>query len=177
MEGGTKSASRDVAKGSGGPNTSAKSINRKKEVTLGGPAAFKDNGWELSDELKENLDRLIVVLKSKKKKIMVRGHASPRPYPKNLDFNYPQMPLENRWDLSFARAVEVSEYMVKVGGIDRERVVVSAVGDTEPHTIFQDSGSSESQDPESTENQLNGINRRVDVFLIDSYIKAKQTEE
>ncbi len=169
MKGGKKKANLEDAKGRGGPNSSANRINHGRKVTLGGPAAFGDNGWELSETLKKDLDQLIEILKPKKKKIMVRGHSSSRPYPAGLKLNYPYFPIKNRWDLSFARALEVSDYLVETGGIAKERVVVSAVGDTEPHTIYRD--------PESGENNLKGINRRVDVFLIDSYIKVKESEE
>jgi chemotaxis protein MotB len=167
--GGTKKANLEKAKGRGGPNSSANRINHGKSNTLGGPAAFGDNGWELSETLKKELDDLIEILKTKNKKIMVRGHSSTRPYPKNIKLDYPHFSIKNRWDLSFARALEVSNYLVNTGRIDKERVVVSAVGDTEPHTIYRD--------PDSGENFLKGINRRVDVFLIDSYIKSKESEE
>jgi flagellar motor protein MotB len=59
-------------------------------------------------------------------------------------------------DLLYARARTTAEYLI-AKGIDRRRLVVSAAGSNEPRKVTR-------------RKELQKLNRRVDVFLIDSYI-------
>jgi flagellar motor protein MotB len=64
--------------------------------------------------------------------------------------------VADAWDLSFARAQAVADYLIG-RGVDRERVLVSAAGTTEPRV-------------RPRERMAQRQNRRVDVFAVDSYI-------
>ncbi len=152
MEGGTKRRSRQ-AKGPGGAFTAVRRINHGTIITLGGPAIFPRFGAELSDDLKARLDVITRVIKHKPNKIVVRGHATPEPLP-------PGSPYRDPTDLSYARARNVAEYLMKKG-IAPERLYVSAVGASEPWRITK-------------RPDVFSQNHRVDVFVIDSYISPSQ---
>ena len=94
---------------------------------------------------------------------MIRGHATREPLPADANLTFQGFPIRNQWDLSFARAVAVAEYLQKKG-LDRRRMVISAAGDTEPRNSTR-------------QKDLRKLNRRVDVFLIDSYITHPKRSE
>lgn len=154
-EGGTKKFSRD-SEGEAGPNKKAERINHGTVVTLGGPTLFEPFDAGLTDSLKANLDILAEVLAKKRNRLMIRGHASPEPLPREKVLEFQGFQVRDHWDLSFARARTVADYLAN-RGIDRRRLLVSAAGDTEPKN-------------RSREKRHRQQNRRVDVFLIDSYI-------
>lgn len=147
-EGGTKRASRN-SKGGGGAHKSVQRISHGTVVTMGGPAIFGRFDATLSEDLTKNLDVIAQVLKTKENRFFVRGHASAEPLPDDCIYR-------DKLDLSFARAHIVAQYFIEQG-IDPRRILVSAVGDSEPRLV--------TRDPEAQK-----LNRRVDVFLIDSYI-------
>lgn len=91
------------------------------------------------------------MLKTRSNLICVRGHASPEPLPFDS-------PFADQFALSFARAEAVANYLIEDQKIPQERIIVSAAGDTEPRMLSRDA-------------EQMGSNRRVDVFLIDTYIK------
>lgn len=146
-EGGVKKASREDDGPSGAEKT-VRRVNHGMVVTLGGPTMFERFSAELSPELKQSIEILKEVVRDRPNKIVIRGHASPEPLPPDSEF-------QDQFELSYARAIAVSEYMIELG-IERERMIVSAAGDTEPRLLTRD----------PTDQRLN---RRVDVFLIDSY--------
>jgi chemotaxis protein MotB len=106
---------------------------------------------ELSEPLKKDLDIIAGIVVNKPNRIDVRGHASPEPLPPDSSYRDPL-------DLSFARAHAVANYLIGKG-IDPHRIRVSAAGNSEPRTLARG-------------HDAQAINRRVDVFLIDSYIAA-----
>jgi chemotaxis protein MotB len=146
-EGGTGKGGQD-SNGRSGSHQSAAAISQGPTVTLGGPSQFARFDASLSDDLKRNLDIIADVIRDKSNRIMVRGHASPEPLP-------PDSPYLDQLNLSFARASAASEHLISKG-IDRRRLLVSAAADNEPKTRTRF---------ERKQKQ----NRRVDVFLIDSY--------
>lgn len=146
-EGGVKKASRE-GEGPSGAEKSVRRLNHGMVVTLGGPTMFERFSAELSPDLKESIEILTDVIRDRPNKIVIRGHASPEPLPKDAEF-------ADQFELSFARATAVAEYLISLG-IERERMIVSAAGDTEPRLLTRN----------TTDQRLN---RRVDVFLIDSY--------
>jgi len=142
--------------GPGGPNSPVASIGEGSVVTLGGPGMFHRFEATLTSSLKSQLDLIVDVIESRPNRIDVRGHTSPEPLPDGS-------PFRDSWDLSFARAYAVAEYLIS-RGIDRQRILISAAGDVEPRKVTRD-----------PEGQM--LNHRVDVFVIDSYITPPETAD
>jgi len=179
-EDGMEKAGRD-SQGAAGKHKAVERISQGTQVTLGGPAQFRRFDARLTDELKRNLDIMARVLARKTNQIMIRGHASPEPLPTNRDFAaaavgtvipWPKrqprpflhadgLELRDQFDLSFARARAVAEYLIS-RRINRRRLIVTAAGDTE-------------QRLQTRRRDGQTLNRRVDVFLIDSYITRPQS--
>jgi chemotaxis protein MotB len=175
MKGGLERSSRD-SKGIGGAHKASRRISEGTLITLGGPAAFPPFQAGLSPELKRSLDVIARVVRDTSNQIVVRGHASPEPLPTNADFaaaavgiavpwpktqprrflTIDNLPIHSQMDLSFARARSVADYLI-VRKIDPHRLLVTAAGDTEQRQPTRNLGGQT-------------MNRRVDVFLIDSYI-------
>ena len=152
-DGGTK-AGKEKSAGGGGANKTVERINSGTEVTLGGAASFDRFSAELTTELKQKLNIIAEILLPTPNRLIVRGHASPEPLPKGSKYRDSQ-------ELSFYRAKNVAEYL-ESKGIEPERLIVSSAGDAEPRTITR-----------NPEEQY--LNRRVDVFLIDTYIVSPKT--
>jgi len=133
--------------GPGGPNAAVRRVRDGKLMTLGGPVIFERFSAELSTQLKADLDLIAPVMRKHPQRVEVRGHATPEPLPKDSEYR-------DVFDLSFARARNVAEYLISQG-VPRHRLRVSAAGDTEPRAVSRDQTA----------------NRRVDVFLLDSYIE------
>ena len=162
-EGGSKKSSLKTALGTGGQSRGVMRLNHGTRVSLGGPAYFNRFDASPTEELQKNLDIIVGVVANKSNQLMIRGHATREPLPDNVDLTFRGFPIRNQWDLSFARAVAVAEYLQKKG-LDRRRMVISAAGDTEPRNSTR-------------QKDVRKLNRRVDVFLIDSYITPpKHTE-
>ncbi|GAB4135727.1 MAG: OmpA family protein [Planctomycetaceae bacterium] len=182
-EGGTKRADRR-SKGPSGPHDAVERLNSGTLATLGGPAQFKPFESALNDEMKKSLKLIANVIRKKPHQIVVRGHATPEPMPTNGEIASPAIgsavsllvpPWRNRlltadgfevydvFDLSYTRSRAVAEFLISQQ-IPRERIILSAAGDTEQRVHTKD----QSQQT---------LNRRVDVFLIDSYIVRPQTRK
>lgn len=149
-EDGVKKRSRDAA-GNVGKFDAVNRINQGTVVTIGGPAMFEPFSAELNASVIENLEILAEVVRNRPNLICIRGHASPEPLP-------PDSPYADAFALSFARAQAVANYFVQVQNLPAARLIVSAAGETEPRLLTRDSRAIAS-------------NHRVDVFLIDAYIK------
>ena len=168
-QGGIKKANRR-SEGTAGAHKTVQRINHGTVVTFGGPALFQSYDASLTDELKAKLDILYNVVAPKPNRVVVRGHASPAALPENPAFAGqlqeslkrpdPLVPFD-RLDLSFVRAHTVAQYLIGKG-IERHRILVSAAGESKPRTPSRDKDGQ-------------GLNRRVDVFLIDSYITHPKT--
>ena len=130
---------------------------------MGGPAYFQRFGAKPSDELKKNLDIIAEAVANKSNPLMIRGHATREPLPPDANLEFLGIPVRNQWDLSFARAVAVAKYLEEKG-ISVNRLIISASGDTEPHKPTR-------------KKDVRKFNRRVDVFLIDSYITHPKRSE
>lgn len=167
------------SKGPGGANKTVKRLSFQTQITLGGAAQFSRYDAALPPTMKSSLDVIAEVLKLKPQQIVVRGHASPLPTPSPIDdvavslgslcasWSYEKkislrnrklFEIRNKMDLSFARAQSVLEYLVSKG-VPRERLLVSAAGSSE---LMQKTRNRTEQE----------FNRRVDVFVIDSYITS-----
>lgn len=149
-EGGVMQASHD-AKGRGGAHDPVQRISSGSRITLGGPILFQPFSAELTPDLEKDLDTLAEVMKKKELMIMIRGHATPEQPPAASGFRDPM-------DLSYQRAIHVYNYLLSKG-IEPTHMHVNAVGSAEPRFLTSDA-------------QKQALNRRVDVFLMDSYIQA-----
>jgi chemotaxis protein MotB len=179
-EGGIDKAARQ-SKGPAGAHDAVERINSGTIATLGGPARFGQFDATLNEELKKYLVLIANVIRRKPHQIVVRGHASPEPIPSNAEIisaaigapislsgsltgtrlqTINGFEIHDSFDLSFARARAVAEFLVS-RNIPRERILMSAVGHTEQRVI-------------TSHDKNRFLNRRVDVFLIDSYIVRPQ---
>lgn len=149
-EDGVKKRSRD-ADGNVGKFDTVTRINHGTVETTGGATVFEPFSADLDEGIRENLKILAEVLRNRPNLICIRGHASPEPLP-------PDSPYQDSFELSFARAQAVAQYFIEEQGLPRDRLIVSAAGETEPRMLSRDA-------------RVIASNHRVDVFLIDAYIK------
>jgi len=169
------------SRGPGGAHGSVMRINEGTVVSLGGPARFARFDATMSEELKRTLKVIARVVGPKPQRIIVRGHATPEPIPSDAQIAstllgcslpLPGSRAERRlyivrglvirdpFDLSFARARAVADFLISLK-IDPRRIQISAVGETEKRL-------------NTREKEKRKLNRRVDVFLIDSYIAPRK---
>ena len=153
--GGLKKSNRK-SKGPAGAHLAVRRIRDGNVVTLGGPVTFGQFSATLTDVLKADLDVIAEVVADKPNRIEIRGHASPEPLPEDA-------PFRDAMDLSFARAHAVARYLLS-RGVDPHRLLISAAGDSEPRTLARGK-------------DAQAANRRVDVFLIDTYIALPKTTQ
>jgi chemotaxis protein MotB len=158
-EGGFKRAGLNAA-GRGGPHRTVERINHGTVVTLGGTVPFDPYVTSLSSGSRAALDLIVPKLLNRSNRVIIRGHASPDemfPPPKELSAQSAVgLTVADAWDLSYARAQAVADYLIG-RGVVRERVLVSAAGSSEPRVRPRD-------------RMAQRQNRRVDVFAVDSYI-------
>jgi chemotaxis protein MotB len=111
---------------------------------------FFDTGKAiLRKEAKLLLDRLIPILKTYTDYLIrVEGHADPRPIRGRLKKIY-----RDNWVLSRARAESVRKYLVKIGHIPEQRILLKWYGATKPIA------------PNTTPEGMQK-NRRVEITLI-----------
>jgi chemotaxis protein MotB len=152
-EGGTKTGGQDAA-GAAGAHLTVERIRDGSVITLGGPTMFGPHDATLGDELRRNLDILVTLLDAQPNRLVIRGHASRDELRGDAADASAEADVDP-YDLSFARARNVATYLAE-HGIDPARMLVSAVGDTEPRIVTAD-------------DEQRRVNRRVDVFVIDAY--------
>lgn len=146
-EGGTKPNGQDSA-GLAGPSKTVKRIGHGTLITLGGACVFEPMDDQLSTAMIQDLNIIAGVLATRPNRIVIRGHACPPELLKGSKFN-------NAWDLSYARANAVAQYLME-HGIAEPRIELSMSGVWEPlHR--------------SKIRSLHQENARVDVFVIDAY--------
>ncbi|QDT39050.1 OmpA/MotB family protein [Stratiformator vulcanicus] len=157
-EGGLKKASLERTdpkdQSRGGAHPTVRRISHGEVVTLGGPAAFERQSANPSEALRLEIAILADVMRSLPNRIVVRGHTTAEPLMADAAF-------EDRWELAFRRAAAVGDCLVE-NGINPDRLVLNSSADTEPRRR----GGPEAQ----------AFNRRVDVFLAESYITPADTE-
>lgn len=164
-EGGIKKAGRDSS-GNAGEYPSGERINHGNQLTLGGPIFFDRFSTELSAPMKQNLTTVAKELVEHNGLVIVRGHTTREPLPlegisSDDEAMRPEM-LMDKMDLAFARAMVVADVLV-AEGMKPTKLRVSAAGDTETHLLTR-------------EVDRQAQNRRVDVFTIESYRNAENSE-
>ena len=172
--GGTEKGGQD-SKGPSGDHHSVRRLRNGTQIVLGGNARFQRFDARLSDGLKRDLDVIADVVRKKPNSIMIRGHATPEPLPEDRQLaaaafggslgwparsaslqTHDGQPIRDQMDLSFARARAVANYLIS-RKIDRKRIIVTAAGDAEIRL-------------KTRSRKKQRWNRRVDVFLLDTYI-------
>lgn len=131
-----------------GPHITVQRFREGTVHTIGGAVYFEPFQADLREEEKVKLDRVAEALAGKRNKIEVRGHTARVPLPSGS-------PFAGKWELGFARATVVLNYLTEQG-IERERFRVSVAADTEPVV-------------RAREEARRRFNRRVEVFMLDFF--------
>lgn len=141
-----------------GPPGPAERVTRMDEGmrwAVGVPLQFEPGSSELEPGHREILRAIARQLSGKNTKIEIRAHADRS---EQLD----PRAGEDLWALSYQRAVAVMKFLsAPEQGIDRQRLRLMALGDTEPRTP--------STDPAAAK-----INRRVEIIRTESLIQEYQ---
>jgi len=119
--------------------------------TIGGALTFQPGSAELLDTAKVELDKIARLLRGRSNKISIRGHASSKALP-------PENPFSDLWDLSYARARAVKDYLVQEGGLEQRVMVVEARADTEPLA------------PRAYTPEQQAANRRVEIIMTEAIV-------
>ena len=101
-----------------------------ENVVAGGRVYFADQSVTLDEEQQKQLRRVAEDLAGKMQKLEIRGHTDRRPIP-------PGSPYRDHWDLAYARARAVEEFLV-AAGIDRRRIRIGVAGENEPFEVEGD---------------------------------------
>jgi len=143
-----------------GRDITVKRIREGLQFTVGGLLTFEPGSAELKPQAKEELVRVARMIRGQNNKVSIRGHAAGADLPPGTVF-------QSMWDLSYARARAVMEFLTAdEQGIDPRRIRVTGCGDKEPLTarVYEES-------------QL-AVNRRVEVIvtevLMQEFDAAKQ---
>jgi len=129
-----------------GENPRVRALRMAEHTTVGGVIYFKAGTWKLTEEHKRLLQATAREIGGKPQKIEIRGHTSTRPLPADS-------PYRTHWDLAYARACNVMEFLKKLG-IDPRRIRIAVAADNEPVHIGNDP-------------LLRKENPRVEVFMLN----------
>lgn len=144
--------SESETRGISGKQTRVTKVQEGMMFTIGGHLTFAPGSAVLRDEAKSELLRVSRLLKGRRNKISVRGHASSKVLG-------PDSPFADLMDLSYYRAKVIAEFLVTEGQLDRDVVVVEARGDTEPLVLRQ-------YNPEAQT-----LNRRVEIIMTEVMVE------
>lgn len=134
------------------PSRTPTRISRPGDGLLrGGDIAFDEDRAALNDQQKLQLQNIATDIAGKPQKIEVRGHASRRPLPAGSIYR-------DAWDLAYARAREVADYLIEQG-IDPHRIRIGVAGTNEPVV---------GPDAESTSRR----NSRVEIHMLNEFMPA-----
>lgn len=139
-----------------GKETTVQRVREGLQFTVGGLVTFDAGSAELKNEAKEQLARVAERVRGLNNKLEIRGHATNRDGAADSAF-------DDLWNLSYARAQAVREFLTRSEqGIEPERIRVVACGNNEPLR-------SRAYDEPSA-----GVNRRVELILIESLVRDFQ---
>ncbi|MBN2212156.1 MAG: OmpA family protein [Sedimentisphaerales bacterium] len=134
-----------------GENPSVRTVREGLQYTVGGQISFEPGKAVLLQGAKKQLDIFADFSRGMNNKIRIRGHAARKP----AEF---YRPYANLYDLSYARAVAVKDYLVEKG-IREQRITVEACGDNEPLAA------------EAYDENARNINRRVDIIATETLVQ------
>lgn len=135
-----------------GRSTTVRKIREGLEFTLGGLTAFEDAGALLLPEAKSELDWISNHIVGLNTKLEIRGHTAREAIVMDSST------YQDDWDLSYARAREVAEYL-KGRGIRMERVRLTACGASEPIKV------------QAYDTKSKASNRRVEIIVTESLVQ------
>lgn len=139
-----------------GPHTRVRKIREGLVFTIGGASIFDERSAEIKPEVREELEKLAIMLAGRRNKIVVRGHAAAKYLPASS-------PWQDLDELSYQRARNVKNTLVELGLEDRV-FRLEAVGTREP-------ARARAVDPaESAEN------RRVEIILTEQLVEETTTD-
>lgn len=119
--------------------------------TLGGSLGFEPGSAELMPGASEPLTEIARLLRGRNNKIEIRGHAASKILPADS-------PFADLWDLSYARAKAVKDFLVLQGGLLDEVMVLDARADTEPVA------------PRTYSPEAQAENRRVEIIMTEALV-------
>lgn len=134
-----------------GKQTRISKVPEGMMFTIGGSLTFDPDSAVLRDGAKQELLRVADVIRGRRNKIAIRGHAARGEL---LDPIVEMDPL----DLSYYRSKAVLEFLVTQGGLKRELLSIEARGDSEPMIARAYSPQQQAE------------NRRVDVILTETVL-------
>jgi chemotaxis protein MotB len=126
-------------------------IRPSDESTLGGVIYFEEGRGELTDEHQKTLRQTAAVIRGKPQKIEIWGHTSSRPLRRDSAY-------QDHWELAYARAVKVMEFLVALG-IDPRRIRIGLAAENEPVH-------------EGYDELLRKKNARVEVLMSDRFAEG-----
>lgn len=138
-----------------GKNSKVSKVQEGMMFTIGGHLTFSPGLADLKPEAHVELVRVANLIKGRRNKISIRGHAAKKQLP-------PDSPYKDLLDLSYYRAKAVADFLVREGGLDPAVIVIEALGDSEP--LRQRAYSEAAQT----------ANRRVEVIMTEVMIDDLQ---
>ncbi len=137
-----------------GPQGKRVKVSRVQEglmFTIGGSLGFEPGSAVLLPSAREPLLNVAKLLRGRNNKVEIRGHAATKALP-------PGSPFKDLWDLSYARAKAVKDFLILEGGLHEEVMVVMALSDTEPVA------------PRTYDPEAQAENRRVEIIMTEAMV-------
>lgn len=116
---------------------------------LGTVIVFAESSADLTAEAKKQIERLTPLVRGKRNKLEVRGHATRRPLPPNSTYR-------DAWQLCYGRCLAVMKCLDDEG-VEPERLRLSQAGPYEPQTIEEDVAKQ-------------AQNSRVEVYVLGEFV-------
>ncbi|MEY4566586.1 MAG: Motility protein [Planctomycetota bacterium] len=115
-------------------------------TSIGISVYFENSDHMLSDEAKEDLDKLLKVIDGLPNKIEIRGHVAP-------DLRKTTKISADSWELCYQRSLAVLDYLTE-HGLTQERIRISQAGSFEPAVV-----EGAQKDP--------ALHSRVEIFVLN----------
>lgn len=93
-------------------------------IRFPGTTSFLAGGDQLADGFAPTLTRIASILKATEGRILVSGHTD------NVPISSAR--FRSNWDLSAARAVTVTHFLIRQAGVDSKRITVQGFADSRP---------------------------------------------
>ncbi len=135
-----------------GPRGKMTKVTRVQDglmFTIGGSLSFEPGSALLLPAAHEPLRDIARLLRGRKNKVEIRGHTA-------AETLSPGSRFADLWDLSYARAKAIKEFLVREGGLRDEVMVLEARADTEPVA------------PRTYSPEAQAENRRVEIIMTES---------
>lgn len=141
-----------------GKETTVTRVREGLQFTVGGLITFEPGSAELKPQARESLAKVGRVIAGQNNKVEIRGHAAGAELPDDS-------PYDSLWELSFARAQAVADYLTSDAvGVDarRLRLVGSAANEPLVARVY---------DPTQLQ-----VNRRVEVIVTEALVQDFEAE-